>query len=116
MPNLRDGQMRLGERLLVMDDGIIDREPEENRGKAHAHHVNGPKNQSTEREGAAQNESQQCQEPEHRFDAPVGEPAEHGNNDGSACDGLGHISLHPCCDLGHKGRPAGVTKEDVIGI
>ena len=78
--DFRHGQLRMRQRLLVMDHGIIHRQSQQHGGKAHAHHADGPQHQPAQRQRRDQNQRQQRQQPEHRQPAPVRQPEQQGDD------------------------------------
>ena len=110
--DFRHGQLRVRQRFLVVDHGIIHGQSEQHGGKSHAHHADAPQNQAAQRQRRGQDQRQQRQEPEHRQPAPVRQPKQQRDDRGRPDHRAAHIVLHAGGDFLHKHRPSGKANHD----
>ena len=68
---LRSGGLRLGLRLLVEYEAVVDRETEQNGGETGADDIEGSEPEPAEAERSHQGQREQSHEPEERGQAPV---------------------------------------------
>ena len=92
-----------------MHDRVVNGQPQQDRRKAHTHHVDASEDQPAQGQRAAENECQQRQQPEHGFQAAVRQPEQNGNNERGAADRDSNVALHSVGDFSHKGRTSGVS-------
>ena len=94
-------------RLLISHQAIVHDQPDEDRGKASADHIEGSEEKSPQCDRDHQRHCQSSNQTNQWAQRPMGNPEEKGDDNYGEKNRVPEIAFHTDCYLGKKNGPAG---------